>query len=99
MNKKLDLLAQSGHELCPGLGINLRGAAHLYKIKINGSVAARLIFCKGPINMELEYTLLLGAFETDNKLPDGTLETAESYRKEIIADSVDRRSAHERVSR
>jgi hypothetical protein len=99
MNKKLDLLAQSGHELCPGLGINLRGGPHLYKIKINGRVAARLIFCKGPINMELEYTLLLGAFETDNKLPEGTLEMAESYRKDVIADPANRRGAHERVSR
>src|SRR5580704_877448 len=91
MNQRLDLLAQSGHLLCPGLASNLHGAPHLYKVKINGSVAARLFFCKGPINMEVEYTLLLGEFERDGELPRGTLETAESYRQAIIKDPLNRR--------
>jgi hypothetical protein len=99
MNQKIDRLGKVGHELCPGLGINLHGAPHLYKIKINRSVAARLIFCKGPIDMETEYTFLLGAVERDNKLPEGTLKTAESYRQETISDPRNRRLRHERVAR
>jgi len=99
MNQRIDLLEKNGHELCPGLASNLRGASHLHKIKINGDVAARLILCKGPINMEIEYTLLLGAFERDDELPEGTLELAESYRQAIIKDSKNRRGPHERATR
>jgi hypothetical protein len=99
MNHRIDLLGKSGHELCPGLASNLHGAPHLHKIRINGDVAPRLILCKGPINMAAEYTLLLGEFERDDKLPEGTLELAESYRQDIIKDPKNRRGLHERVKR
>jgi hypothetical protein len=99
MNKKIDLLESSGMDLCPGLVGPLRGSAHLYKIKINGSVAARLLLCKGPVNKEIEYTLLLGAFERDDELPEGTLETAEGYRQDIIRDPAKWRGLHERAKR
>jgi hypothetical protein len=49
--------------------------------------------------MDGEYTLLLGAFERDDELPDGTLETAESYRQEIIQNPTQRRTPHERAQR
>jgi len=49
--------------------------------------------------MELEYTFLLGAIEKDDKLPPGTLETAEANRKEIIRDPVNRRRIHERAKK
>jgi hypothetical protein len=98
MNKRIDLLAQGGMDLCPNLVGPLRGSKHLYKIRTNGDVAARLLLCKGPINMEMEFTLLLGAFEKDDELPPGTLERAESYREEIISDP-QRRCVHERAKR
>ena len=96
MNQRIDLLEKNGHELCPGLATNLHGFPHLYKIKVNGRVAARLL-CKGPINMEIEYTLLLGAFKADGKLPDGAVKAADDCRKEIIVDSPNRRRLHERA--
>jgi len=99
LNQRIDILAQSGHDLCPGLASNLHGAPHLYKLRINGSVAVRLFLCKGPINMNTEYTLLHGAFERDDELPPGTLETAEEYRQEIIRDPVNRRGLHERAKK
>jgi hypothetical protein len=99
MNQRIDLLEKNGHELCPRLGTNLRGFPHLYKIKVNGRVAARLFFCKGPIDMDVEYTFLLGEFEKDDKLPDGTLETADAYRQEIIANPRIRRGPHERAKK
>ena len=98
LNQRLDLLEEKGHEFCPGLAGPLRGSRHLYKIKVNGAVAVRLLLCKGPINMEVEYTILLGAFERDDELPEGTIETAEGYREEIIQDQR-RRGSHERVTR
>jgi hypothetical protein len=99
MNQRIDILAAKGKDFCPGLAGPLHGSPHLYKIKINGQVAARLILCKGPIDMEIEYTLLLGAFERDDELPEGTLEAAESYRQEIISDPNNRRRLHERAKR
>ena len=99
MNKRIDLLETNGKDLCPGLAGPLSKSPHLHKIKINGSVAARLLLCKGPIQMETEYTLLLGAFERDDELPEGTLETAESYRQNILRDPKKWRSPHERAKR
>ena len=97
MQKRIDLLRDNGHELCPGLAGPLKESRHLYKIRVNGRVAPRLLLCKGPINMQTEYTLLLGAFETDDELPSGTVEAAEQNRLEIIADQ-ERRCPHARVA-
>jgi hypothetical protein len=100
MNFKMDVLAEKGKDLCPNfLAGPLRGSPHLYKIRINGKVAPRLLLCKGPINMETEYTFLLGEFERDDELPEGMLETAEAYRQEIIANPNERRRPHERAKR
>jgi hypothetical protein len=93
--KRMDTLAESGHELCPGLAGPVHNSPHLYKIRVNGSVAVRLLLCKGPLNMDGEYTFLLGAFESDDELPAGTLETAEGRRAEILRDKT-RRCLHER---
>ena len=93
--KRMDTLAESGHELCPGMAGPLHGSPHLYKIKVNGNVAVRLVFCKGPLNKDREYTFLLGAFEQDDELPTGTLETAEERRVEILIYPT-RRCPHER---
>lgn len=99
MNQRIDLLREKGKDFCPGLAGPLHRSPHLYKIKINGSVAARLILCKGPIYMETEYTLLLGEVEKDDELPAGTLEAAESYRQEVIRDPRNRRGPHERAKK
>ena len=96
LTQRIDKLSESGHELCPGLAGPLHNSRHLYKIKVNGNVAVRLLLCKGPLSMETEYTLLLGAFETDDELPVGTLETAEQNRQDIIRDR-NRRCVHERL--
>lgn len=99
MNQRIDLLREKGKDFCPGLAGPLHGSPHLYKIKINGSVAARLLLCKGPISMEAEFTFLLGAFETDDELSKGILETAESYRQAIILNPGQWRGPHERAKR
>lgn len=98
MVKRIDLLQMNGNELCPGLAGPLNESKHLYKIKVNGNVAARLLLCKGPIEMETEYTLLYGAFERDDKLPEGAIERAEQNRTEVISDPRGRRCQHERVA-
>jgi len=99
MNQKIDILEEKGKDFCPALAGPLRGSPHLYKIKVNGNVASRLFLCKGPIDMDAEYTLLLGEFERDDELPEGTLEKAEAYRQEIIANPKERRGSHERAKK
>jgi hypothetical protein len=93
--KRMDTLAESGHDLCPGLVGPVHGSPHLYKIKVNGSVAVRMLLCKGPVNKDTEYTFLLGAFERDDELPVGAIEAAELRRTEILNDE-ERRCLHER---
>jgi hypothetical protein len=99
INQRMDILGEKGKDFCPGLAGPLHGSPHLYKIKINGRVAARMILCKGPIDMEGEYTFLLGAFERDDALPEGTLETAEQLREEVILNPTQRRMRHERAKK
>jgi hypothetical protein len=99
MNQRIDLLEEKGKDLCPGLAGPLHGSPHLYKIKVNGNVAPRLLLCKGPIDMEAEYTFLLGEFERDDELPAGTLERAEALRQQIIEDPNERRRPHERAKK
>ena len=93
--KRMDILGESGHELCPGLAGPVHNSPHLYKIKVNGNVAVRLLLCKGPWDMDSEYTFLLGTFESDDKLPPGTLEAAEERRADILTNE-NRRCLHER---
>jgi hypothetical protein len=99
MDKKIDLLEANGGELSPGLLAGpLNKSRHIYKLRVNGRVAPRLLLCKGPIQMETEFTLLVGVFERDGELPEGIEQIAEEYRLAIIADP-ERRCLHERVKR
>lgn len=97
MNHRIDMLRDKGLSLCPGLAGPLKESHHLYKIRVNGRVAPRLFLCKGPIHMEEEFTLLYGAFETNDKLPEGTIEAAERNRNAVILSHRERRCEHERI--
>lgn len=93
LNQKLDLLAINGPSLPPKL---LAGPiyGHIYKLIIHGDRMLRPMLCKGPLNMEKEYTLLLGAIEANWKLDHDPVE-AEANRQILIADPK-RRRGHER---
>ena len=86
-------------ELYPGLVSGpLRGARHIYEIKINGPVAVRPLLCKGPQNMNQEYTILMIAQERDNQwVPRNAPQIAENRRQEIITNP-QRRVRHERIA-
>jgi hypothetical protein len=94
---KMDMLALYGHELPPGLLAgpikskrNRKLQSHTYKLVIHGDKMLRPFLCKGPIDMEGEYTMLLGAIEVNFQL-DEDVEDAEYRRTEIIADERRRR--------
>lgn len=67
----------------------------IYKMKIRGNkghVQLRPMLCYGPIHLDSEVTLLVGAIERDGKLePKNYLEKADEHRSELIRDPKRRR--------
>lgn len=98
LNQKLDMLEKVGPELPPQL---LAGPIfdHIYKLRItSNNVQLRPMLCKGPINQEKEFTLLLGAFEVGDEFqPKDAPQRAASNREAVIDDPKRRRCRHERV--
>ena len=97
VNQKLDMLEKAGPELSPGL---LAGTHHRHidKLRVNGSVAIRIMVCRGPLDPNREFTLLYGAFERDRRLvPANAEDLAELNRSEVLRDPLRRRRKHERI--
>ncbi len=98
LNAKLDMLSKHGCELFPNTltGTDTPG---ILKLRVKGGVQLRPMLCKGPVNQELEFTLLLGAKEVGGKLqPLNADELANDLKAAVIADPQLRRKNHERVS-
>jgi hypothetical protein len=101
LNQKLDRLRQMDFDLAIGtklLAGPIEKQRHIYKLVIHGDVMLRPLLCRGPIDPEAEYTLLLGAIEKSWKLPAGAPQQAEENRLTVLGDS-SRRVKHERIPR
>jgi hypothetical protein len=97
LRSKLDMLAQAGPDLSPQL-LSHTGIQHIYKLRVKGNVQLRPMLCKGPIENDVEFTLLLGAIEVGMVLqPANAVAIAAGIRNEIIADPNNRRCEHERI--
>jgi hypothetical protein len=100
---KLRMLENEGTKLVPGvLAGPLSGADNqaraIYKLKVRGNVQLRPMLCKGPYDQQHEFTLLIGAEETNRKLvPADAVERADNRRSEV-ANNMKRRCNHERIS-
>ncbi len=95
LNQKLDMLEQYGAELPPQLLAPV--APHIFKLKVQGAIKLRPMLCKGTIDVEKEFTLLVGAVEIQWKLePPDAKEQAMQNRQELI-DNPLRRCDHERI--
>ena len=98
LNQKLDMLRREP-ELPPQLLAGPLEGKPIYKLRINGRVALRPMLCKGPINNDSEFTLLMGATEKDRVLiPGDAIDQAADRRAEVIANPGRRRTPHERVT-
>ena len=96
LNSKLDMLMRTGPDLAPRLLSDTTDRS-IKKIRVNGNVALRPMLCRGPINNDLEYTLLIGATEKDRKRkPRNAIEQA-GERRTIIINDPTRRINQERV--
>lgn len=94
LDRKIDSLAQNGPCLPPQLLAGTR-SRHIRKLKIKSNIQLRPMLCAGPLNMDEEFTLLLGAVERDYKLdPLDAPERAEANRQTLLSDH-SRRIEHE----
>lgn len=103
LNQKLDMLERNGPNLPPMLLAgpikskrNPKTVSHILKLRINGERALRPLLCKGPIDMEREFTMLLGAIEVNSNLNMDSAD-AEAVRSSIVADKK-LRKLHERYT-
>jgi hypothetical protein len=80
------MLAISGMNLPPKLLAGpIKKTRHIYKLVIHADVMLRPMLCKGPFDMETEFTLLLGAVEVQWVLaPDP--QQAVDNRNALLAD-------------
>jgi hypothetical protein len=94
---RFDMLAQYGMDLLPQL-LAGTGVPHIYKLKVHGNVQLRPMLCRGPIDNDAEFTILLGAVEVNWVLdPRDAAELAAQIREEIILHPL-RRIEHERIN-
>lgn len=87
LDSKLHMLEISGPNLGPKLLAGpIKKTGHIYKLKIHADVMLRPMLCRGPFEMDTEFTLLTGAKEIQGKLIPGP-EVALANRAILLADS------------
>ena len=101
LNNKLDRLAQIDFSLAIETKF-LAGPIYgrIYKLVVHAGRMLRPLLCRGPIDNETEYTLLLGVIETGGKLPIGAKEKAAENREAVIffeSQGNSRRTPHVRI--
>jgi hypothetical protein len=98
LSRRLKLLEDNGPGLAPQmLAGPISGYPHIYKLRINGKIAVRPLLCKGPINNDIEFTLLKGALEVGNQWqPTSAPGDAVTHRGIILKDAK-RRVPHVKV--
>lgn len=97
LNAKLDMLERLGTDLFPQLlsGTDTPG---ILKLRVHGKVQLRPLLCYGPIKINGEFTLLMGAIEKGSKLiPKNADQTADTCKTAVMADPNNRRKHHERI--
>ena len=85
LNIRFKRIRQVDFDLANGTLISGPIFKHVYKCVIHATVMLRPMLCRGPMKIEDEYTLLLGAIERNKKLPEGTKERAEENREALIS--------------
>ena len=103
LTAKMDLLAQHGALLGDKLfagpiasKTDRKMQSHIYKLIVHGDRMLRPMFCKGPHDMDNEFTMLLGAIEANGVLDHDAAE-AEANRT-IILGNPRRRALNGRYS-
>lgn len=95
LKAKLDVIRRVGldasNELLADIG------NHLYKLKVGGSPQLRPILCRGVVDNNSEFTILIGAKEKDgNYEPFDAIDRARKRRAELL-ENPSQRIEHEEV--
>lgn len=99
LNQKLDSLEQHGLNLRPQM-LTDSGVSGILKLRVHGGVQLRPLLCRGPVDNDREFTLLLGAKEIGSKwVPKDAPNIASTIKREITLSSSVRRVRHERVGK
>jgi hypothetical protein len=101
LDRKLDMLQQQTFEILLHTKV-VSGPIlkDIYKLRVNGEVAARIMFCRGPLPRDEGYTLLAGAEERNWKLePLDAPERASHRRELVLKDPEHRRKPYERFGK
>jgi len=72
LNQKFERLVQMDFKMAIDtklLAGPIHKSQHIYKVKIHGQVMLRPMLCKGPINNQEEYTLLVGPWKLAGGCP------------------------------
>lgn len=97
LNAKIDMLAMHGETLVPHL-LTDTPVAGIRKLRVKGQVQLRPLLCRGPADMQTEYTFLIGAFERGDEFdPEDAPDSADA-RRATVAHDLRRRCTHERIS-
>src|SRR6185312_12650132 len=89
---KIDLFERGGPDLITGFITETPIAADIYKMKVKGKVQLRPMACKGPIDLNREYTILLGWIERDReRVPTEVKRKAQENRLIVVNDPTRRR--------
>jgi hypothetical protein len=98
LREKLDKLILHGDDLHPQM-LSDTPVPGIQKLRVHGPVQLRPLLCKGPLNIDEEYTMLMGAKEIGSKWsPKDAPKSANGNKNEIISDPVNRRKKHERFT-
>ncbi|NOT15348.1 MAG: hypothetical protein HOP21_07200 [Methylotenera sp.] len=98
LNQKLDTLKIHGKTLLPEL-LSRTSESGIYKIRVHGNVQLRPLLCEGTVDVNSEFTLLLGAKEIGDKwVPKGAPTKANEIKSIVLGNPQNRRVNHERVT-
>jgi hypothetical protein len=99
LDSKIDLLERAGDTLPPKLLHSIRRHKTIMHLVVNGEVALRPMLCRGPFNMQKEFTFLFGTAERDRKFAQRDApERAERNRQDLISNPQNR-CKHERFGK
>jgi hypothetical protein len=98
LREKIDKLMMHGDSLHPEM-LSDTTVPGIQKLRIRGPVQLRPLLCKGPIDINQEYTMLMGAKEIGDKWsPKNAPTTAKTKKDKVILDPVNRRKKHARIA-
>jgi hypothetical protein len=99
LDQKLDVVSQQPFETLIHtrlLAGPIAKQRHIYKLRVDGATAVRVMLCRGPLLGESGHTLLEGALERDRRLtPPDAPERAARNREKVISDPAHRRKPYE----